>query len=273
LDVVVIVLAVVNVHVGLVILLEDNLLNTNKKYIITYLNLDGKCNLNCKYCYAIKKISYKYNRDKFLFSFKYVIDKINDLGRLTKVCCAYSEPFMSMDLLNPIAQYLELRNLSFYQKNDINITTNGTFLGDKDIQYFLTRYKDLVATGLCISIDGYKDIQEINRPGSWDLIVKNWDFLREYQNDAIKVNSVIYEKSMDNLADSFIKMITELPGIKTIKILNDKMNSMYKEETLNKYFYNLEKILDYSLTKGLNINFHPITNMKLTKATHMNIKD
>jgi sulfatase maturation enzyme AslB (radical SAM superfamily) len=179
---------------------------------------------------------------------KKIFNKLELKDYSIQLVLAMNEPLFNIDLLNNISNYFHL--LCKYNNSTFRImfSTNGTLLSNKKVREYLNKTRGFNHTYL--SLDGYKDVQDINRPGSWDSIIENWDFLKNYTHNSIHLNSVFYKESMNIVADSYIKLLTEFDGITSINLLRDKNNSVEDTEYLRQYLYTLEEIAKYcSLNK------------------------
>jgi sulfatase maturation enzyme AslB (radical SAM superfamily) len=114
-----------------------------------------------------------------------------------------SEPFYDIELLTKISNYFYLKCLTDNLQFKLLFSTNGTLLADSDVKNFLANYKKTVK--LYLSLDGWKDVQDINRPESWDRIIENWNFLQEYTNNNIELNTVFYKKTAKIACNSIKK--------------------------------------------------------------------
>ena len=125
--------------------------------------LTKKCQLKCVYCY-------EKNKSKESMSFqtaKEILDKELEDESIDKIHIDLfgGEPFMAFDVMKEIVEYLKSKRKRelFY----ITTITNGVAIHG-DIQKWLLENKDVIECPL--SLDGTREMQERNRPGSFDRI-------------------------------------------------------------------------------------------------------
>jgi sulfatase maturation enzyme AslB (radical SAM superfamily) len=150
------------------------MLGSNPKIISVYLDLNGACNLRCSYCTEdktppknsdyLKIISDIFNNIDFIYGYT-----------LTTVYSS-SEPFYDIELLTKISNYFYLKCLVDNSQFRLLCSTNGTLLGNTDVKQFLLNYKKYIK--LYLSLDGWENVQDINRPNSWKKIIENWKFFQ-----------------------------------------------------------------------------------------------
>lgn len=119
----------------------------------------GKCNLNCSYCFAIKKLPLDMTEEIAEATTKYIQDT-----QVKKIDFYGGEPLMNTMPIKMMlsAQNEKTRNRSF------GITTNGTLLKG-DILDWIRYHKTTVA----LSFDGSKKSQDMNRSGTYQTVVEN----------------------------------------------------------------------------------------------------
>lgn len=132
------------------------------------ISINNRCNLTCKYCHFHEKGTIK-SAEMDVFKIldnvkRYAKDsfKIGFVGN--------GESFLDWDKLKSYIAYLEgYENISTYT------ITNGTIRLDKDDWQFLEQHN----VNIGFSIDGYKELHDKNRCGSFDLAIEN---VEEYRN-------------------------------------------------------------------------------------------
>jgi sulfatase maturation enzyme AslB (radical SAM superfamily) len=219
----------------------------NSKLINVYLDLDGLCNLRCLYCVEDKTPPKNNNYLKTISEIFNKIDFIHDYRISTNY--SSNEPFYNIDLLTKISNYFYIKCLLDNCHFRFLCATNGTLLGNARVQDFLIKYKKFIK--MYLSLDGWKDVQDINRPNSWDKIMENWKFLQEYTNNNIDLNIVFYKKTAKIACISIKKLLSVLPGISSINIIPDK--NCLEKNFYELYFKTIEDIGIFILNKQLNI--------------------
>lgn len=132
--------------------------------------LTKKCQLKCVYCY-------EKNKSKESMDFetaKTILDKELEDDNVKKIHIDLfgGEPFMAYDVMKEIVDYLKIKR----KDNNFYITTitNGVAIHG-EIQDWLVENRNVIECPL--SLDGTREMQERNRPGSFDRI--DLDFFTE----------------------------------------------------------------------------------------------
>ena len=137
--------------------------------------LGDACNLSCVYCNATRaRDAKKFNVESTLAA----IDSIIERYHVTHISFfANGEPLLYFDALKKIVEFAENRGIkSFY------VVTNGV-LGNHTEEYVKFLVQHNIYTQ--ISIDGYKEIQDMQRPmndgkGSFEYVMKTIDEFKKY---------------------------------------------------------------------------------------------
>lgn len=171
--------------------------NTEKKIKTVTLTLTESCNLACLYCYEMNK-----SRNTMTFQVaKDIIDYEieNSTGfEGIEFDLFGGEPFLEFKLIQKIVNYLCTKR---DEKNCIAfVTTNGTLVHG-NIQEWLTAHTGCLVCGL--SLDGTREMHNVNRSNSYDLI--DWRFFKEtYPQQDVKMT--ISCETLPNLADGVIDL-------------------------------------------------------------------
>ncbi len=153
----------------------------NKDTIDVLMVLTERCNLNCRYCYENNKSN---NRMSFEVARKIVDDELTLVkGTDKKIIFQLfgGEPSLEWKLIKKIYEYTMTINSPNF--DSFFMITNGTTLDEKK-KHWLVERKDTFTCGL--SLDGTKEVQDINRSNSYDLIDFGF-FLRTWANQKVKM--------------------------------------------------------------------------------------
>lgn len=157
--------------------------------------LTHQCNLNCVYCYE----HHKNSRTMSAELAKSIVDKelsMDDGIELVEFDFFGGEPFLEFETIREVVEYTVQKE---YNKDYIFfITTNGALLND-EIKEWLKAHTDVLQVGL--SLDGTKEMHDINRCGSFDKIDLEF-FKTVYPEESVKMT--ISKETLGNLADGVI---------------------------------------------------------------------
>jgi sulfatase maturation enzyme AslB (radical SAM superfamily) len=222
------------------------------------IDLNTNCNLKCIYCHVPKK-DIKYN----------ILNTINDFfdnyyeGPCSEIVLDFNvvEIFYNLNILCQVINIFYLNSLIHGYKLIIpSIMSNGTLLNRKGVRQFFINYK-LLIKHITISIDGYKDSQDIGRPNSWDLIRKNWYFIKKVTNNSINISSV-FHKNIENIyASSIIKLLKSYKNIKVVST-NFDTRDLYTIKDVDKYIEQIDKIISYVKENNLLIKIDPVASFE-----------
>ncbi len=163
-------------------------------YYITY-----RCNLNCRYCFQRKQ--YLDDIDTYTeLSTDCIKQSFNNL-KFKNLFLTGGEIFLRQDIKELIEFFSD-------RTQKLSLFTNGTILGEKDIE--LIRILDNI--DIWFSIDGLYDVNDCNRgKGTFQKILEN---LKKLDNKKIFINSVITENNIDYL-DQLYRFANEI-GIEEV---------------------------------------------------------
>lgn len=167
----------------------------NRRHKSLVLTLTQECNLSCVYCYEKNKST----RQMPLFIAQQAISKhLTNGSKEEEVEISFhgGEPFLAFDLLQQICEWMWSQNwpLPFI----CFVTTNGTLVHGK-IQDWVSKHKEHLYLGL--SLDGTRDLHNLNRSNSFDLIDIDF-FLSNWPDQQVKMTLSNY--SLPRLAESMI---------------------------------------------------------------------
>ncbi|MCD4752945.1 MAG: radical SAM protein [Anaerolineaceae bacterium] len=148
-----------------------------------FLSITNKCNLRCIYCYANggeNQLSMQYeDAKKVLDSQIQEIIKSQD-DKLAVTFHGGGEAFVEIGLLEKIVDYINFLAKEYNLKARINCVTNGTLLTNDVAKWVAENFYQIT-----VSIDGWKEIQNLQRPvssslGSFDMLVSGIRNLLRY---------------------------------------------------------------------------------------------
>lgn len=157
--------------------------------------LTKKCQLRCSYCYEKGK-----NASSMTFEMaKSIVQKelVNDdTVKSVHIDLFGGEPFLAFDVMKQLVEYL--KSDSFGKDFYITTITNGVAVHG-EIQEWLIANKGVIECPL--SLDGTREMQERNRPGSFDRIDLDF-FSREFPGTRAKMT--VSPNTLPDLAEGTI---------------------------------------------------------------------
>lgn len=222
-----------------------------------------RCNFTCKYCYAFRCIEEEKDKDMSLETADKTVEFIFKGPAKTHVIeFSGGEPLLRYDIVqHVILKAEELGKKRPDIKLKFSIVTNGTFLKEEMLK-FLRKHK----VGVCISVDGPKDIHDENRritkgnKPSYDEVIKTLEMLKKNKYPSINSIPVFLKRSLEEwktVVDHYIELGFNSIRFKYVSqfgFASDLWNSMsYTPET---YLDSWEKAMDYMLElnkKGVTI--------------------
>lgn len=168
--------------------------NLKKEKFVT-LVLTHQCNLRCSYCYEKHKDNMKMSFDT---ATKIIDDEFekDDGSEFIEFDLFGGEPFLEYDLIKSLVEYT--KNRMFTKNYIFFITTNGVLLDDDKKEWLKANTKYLQC---CLSLDGTRDMHNVNRSNSFDLIDIDF-FVKTYPEQEVKMT--ISNKTLPFLAEGVI---------------------------------------------------------------------
>ena len=155
-------------------------------YILS-LEIINKCNLNCSYCY----LGEKKNTYMSLYTMERAVDiAIHETQKqYDKTLLVYfigGEPLMAIKSMENAVSYVKRRCQEMGLKYIFSTTSNGTLLSESAVNFFINNKFDLK-----LSIDRPQYVHDLNRKdysgnGSFLAISKNFNYLKEYEEETRK---------------------------------------------------------------------------------------
>lgn len=145
------------------------------------------CTLRCSYCYQ----PVKYHTYMTFDIAKQMIDLLFSLAKQKDSIVSYDEvggvvfdfiggePFLAIDLINEIVEYIERKmleeNSPWLLFHKYSFSSNGTLYFEPKVQEFIKKYSDLLSVS--ITVDGSKELHDSCRlfpdgTGSYDIAIK-----------------------------------------------------------------------------------------------------
>ncbi len=168
--------------------------NLRVKYIT--LIMTEHCNLQCSYCYEHYKSSSILGFEK---AKQIMLNEINASDNFDEVDFDFfgGEPFLEFDTIKQLVAYF--KNKKFNKIIRFSASTNGTILS-KEIKKWLIDNRDVFTVSL--SFDGTRDMQNMNRSNSFDLI--DTDFFANKINNGVGLKMTISQETLNTLSDGVI---------------------------------------------------------------------
>ncbi len=218
---------------------------------VVYLGITSKCNFNCRHCYLTPE---QKNIDMPLERVLRLLEEFSSEDVL-KIIYTHGEVFLHKNweqILQAASQ------LGFIQ----NILTNGLLI-TKDI---CTKINDCDIKKVILSLDSanpQKHSENRNNPKAFDGLKRGVEFLKEYTNTQIALNSVLSSWTADELIQMYDLALSW--NVPELRFLPYHTQSAYIKG--DDYLYLLEKyieLLDYARGKTCSISIHdPLFSAKL----------
>ena len=162
------------------------------------LTLTENCNLSCIYCYEEHRAGRKMWYDTACSILDQEFSQLT-AGDFLTIDFFGGEPFLEFELIKQIVSHVEERDTSgtYVTPYRFFATTNGTLIHG-DIQEWLKRRRNFF---LGLSLDGTKQMHDLNRSGSFEKIDLDF-FVAQYPNQPIKMT--ISEQTLPSLAEGVI---------------------------------------------------------------------
>lgn len=209
------------------------------------------CNLACSYCFEHCKTNKQMSFDtaKQIIDAEMLLDDGTDECRFTMFG---GEPFLEIELIKQIYNYIESNIYNWHKKVIIFVNTNGTLIDEKTKEWLRGR-KEHIYCG--ISLDGTREMHNINRSNSFDKI--DLEFYKEcWPKQTVKMT--VSKETLPFLAEGVIFIhekgfecgCTFAYGIewndKLVETLREQLEILVDYYTLNPQL-NLCQILDIDL--------------------------
>jgi len=158
----------------------------------------NRCNLRCSYCYEVEK-------DTAVISPEIIKKKVS--GDIKATRSRADEFYLVFHGGEPFLAYEEMKEVAEWAWNtypDLDLTciatTNGTIL-DSEMKTWLLENKQRFIP--ILSLDGRKDDHNLNRPGSWERIDRDF-FRNNWPQQAVKMT--VAPNTLEVLAENVIAL-------------------------------------------------------------------
>lgn len=205
---------------------------SRKLLIITNLS----CNLRCTYCYQHKDKDTVFNVDETLKQLIPALETKTAKGTIIKMLGG--EPFLVFDKIKDMCERVWAMGLP--ENFLFHTTSNGTLVHG-EIQTWLEKHKEEFTIKL--SLDGNKALNDINRPGAFDMI--DLDFFKRMWPD-VGIKMTISPDSISHLFDSIV--FFHEYGFATIKTNFAELVNWNQEGLFENFYRQMKLLKEYYLT-------------------------
>lgn len=220
------------------IILKTNSTNKEIEFNLTLLVTED-CNLRCRYCFEKNK---RPTRMSFGVA-KRTIDKylMREEGPASvSIDFCGGEPLLEFELIKKVFEYT-ITSGPWKKKYRFSLGTNGTIMTEEMKEWFIKHS----CFQMSISLDGTKEVHDYNRSGSYNALMKNIDFFRQYDQT---VKMTISSFTIPRLADCIIH-IHELGMKPEANVVFEDVwgNTEEKRKLLEIYAKELDKLVKFYL--------------------------
>ncbi len=236
-----------------------------------------QCNLRCRYCvysgmYHFER-SHSFRKMSAEIAFKAIDFFLNRCKNSSKVFISFygGEPLLNFELIKKCVEYTNARSKQINKTVKYSITTNGTLLQRKILD-FLIKNK----IGLVISLDGPKDIHDRYRTfpdgmGSYERIFQNLKVIKNrdinyYRNYVIYNTTLVPPYNLFKVYE-FFEHYKDLFGDGQIVLMNHinpfntdffKKNNINMSEELISFAFQEKKLLAHFLNSLIQNEYKPV---------------
>ncbi len=230
-------------------------------------NITDACNLSCVYCYHNNDTNNKDNTMTTATAKKaidFLFDNSNANDEAVIVFFG-GEPIINFDLITFIVEYAKKKALKIKKKMSFAITTNGTLLTEKVIDFF---YENQV--GVTISIDGPKDIHDrfrhfSHKGSSYDVMLpKIKSLIDKFQRKRGKpvVARVTVAKDPNHVPKTIDHLLQlGFAEVGFSPVTTDDLSYQLNNKAMNVLLDKFEELSDKFLQAALKDKFFGFTNL------------
>lgn len=207
--------------------------STNSNIRNLYITTNVSCNLNCIYCYEDKTSKEIFNLERTKENIKKYLSIKTDGGTILNL--HGGEPFLIGKQIKELCNWLWEQR--FPEKFTIFATSNGTLIHG-ELKDWLFKNKDRIIVGL--SLDGTKEMHDLNRSNSFDLIDIDF-FVKTWPKQGVKMT--VSPLTIGQLSNGIIYLHSR--GIHNILVNLAYMVDWSKCEFLDQYQSELLKLSEF----------------------------
>ena len=149
---------------------------TEKKRLSLSLQATDQCTQQCTYCYERQSERNKgqMEADTAKNAITFYMERDDEFENVS-IDFFGGEPFLAFSLIKEVIEWFFSR--SWKKRAYFTIATNGTIL-TPEIKEWLAKYSKHLT--LAFSLDGCKEVHDMNRCDSYDKVIENLPFFRKY---------------------------------------------------------------------------------------------
>jgi len=196
------------------------------------------CNLRCSYCFEPEK-----RKRAMDFSVaRCALDKLLSVDngfKWVNIEFSGGEPLLNFGLIREVFYYVKKKTETDHRKITFNVGTNGTVLTEEMRKWF----SKFSCISIGLSLDGTKEVHDLNRSGSYDAVMQNIDFFKRYD---VPVKMTIGPATINRLSESIIHIHSLGFNVEANVVFEDAWgNPEEKSILLKTYAKELEKLVDF----------------------------
>lgn len=213
------------------------------------LQVTQQCNLRCSYCaysglyYNREHSSERMSVETAMSAIDFLLEHSDEMKEL-HISFYGGEPLLEFDLIKKCVSYVKEKVEG--KRVTFGMTTNGTLLTEEVVSYLVAH-----DFSLAVSLDGSKKEHDSNRKfrsgkGSFDLIMKNLQYMKEHYPDFMARTSIMTVVSPNgNIADNLQFFHTDQVLADSNIMMNPLEETGLKEEVQYKDSFNLIRRYEY----------------------------
>lgn len=222
-------------------------------YSIT-LEINQRCNLNCRYCYLGEKSGTKMSIETAFKAIDMAFNKTKvHKDKTLWIDFIGGEAFLDFPVMKQLVVYCEKKNVKIKYNLLYSVTTNATIFNEEILDFIVEK-----GFALKVSIDGNKEINDLNRVSNsgysvHDKILTNMEFIKKFEERTgrfAQVTNVITRNNYKNYYDTLVYLTSDL-GFKVIDTGID-LFVKWTEEEMKVLEENIRKSFEYFIEAAKN---------------------